>query len=55
MSDQPKVKVVSVSKKGKAQVVIHEPGPNGRTLSTTRHLLLKNGKWRDRWGTEYSI
>jgi hypothetical protein len=50
-----KIKYVSISKKGKAQVVIHEPGPNGRTLTQTRHLIFKGGKWRDKQGTEYNL
>lgn len=50
-----KIKVISISKKGKAQIVIHEEGPNGRTLSTTRHLKLHKGQWRDKWGTHYNL
>jgi hypothetical protein len=54
LQNGPKIISKSIGK-SKAQIVIHELGPNGRILTRTVHLLFKGGKWRDNDGTEYSL
>lgn len=39
----------------RAQVVIREDIGGGKKASTTKHLLLRNGQWTDKFGQIYKV